>query len=768
MKSLKYSALVSAIFLVVACGGGGGGSSSSSGPVSVPVAVIDGAIKGATVCLDKNGNGACDAGEPSAVTQADGTATLTVDAADNRKYPIIAVVPADAVDADHGVVGTPFVLKAPADQPSVVTPLTTLVQNTIVGTGATSTEAEKQVKDQLGVTGSLFEDFSKKTTDDAKFAGTIARALVVATQKQSTDLAPVIGTLDGNNVTITKAELDKAIEKKILEMLPAIVQKIGEKGILDPKSSQLTSETQSVVTANGYTADGAKSAVAINSHIKTGTKNDVAAGSAGALLSRLSFTDLSNWAMRIMTASAAQNTPDATTGRYKYREMRSQRVAGGAPINWGPGSDNGPQYVSRLHWNGSAWTGCPLNFENTSSAVDSNGNSTYNWCDGAETGRSNKTYVNIAGKNMLDVYNMVRSAGYTNVNINDASTVLNTGTFPAGSLLAYSTSSALTMAYTYNPGASNFVELPVASIAAGGSGTPACTNDPNPIATTDGVTLNALVSRIRGTPCVYTAATVTGKNNVTLSSGDKNERWGYTSLSMGALGTAPYFSSASEATTYYTTNTLLRVAFEENNVANYLSCQQRWDGSTRNCLTIGKGTYKIETMGDAKVMSFAGLPANFAALDWVRVFVERNGHVYYGWQNRLGTWNSARFGLIASNALFAQLGIPTVNPENPIALSVASFNGQYTGTFSGGDTGTFFVERRTDGSTTCAGYSNTTRSNFNCTFSVASVVGTTANITVGVTSLGASFTGTINYNTGEVSGNWSNTSINGTFTGIRY
>ena len=136
--TLRPVALAALLFttsaLMTACGGDGGGEEViTPAPEPVPttvsqaVKVVDGAIRGATVCLDKNSNGLCDTGEPSATTAADGTATLTIPTADANKYPVLALVGTDAVDADHGPVTVAFSLQAPADRPAVVSPLSTLV-----------------------------------------------------------------------------------------------------------------------------------------------------------------------------------------------------------------------------------------------------------------------------------------------------------------------------------------------------------------------------------------------------------------------------------------------------------------------------------------------------------------------------------------------------------------------------------------------------------------------------------------------------------------
>ena len=113
-----------------ACGGGGSNSTVATAPpppvsttTPVSVTVIDGAIQGAVVCLDKNGNGICDTGEPSGTTDISGHVTLTVDNGDVGQYPVVVMVGTDAtIDADTGAVPVPFVMQAPADQTAVSQP----------------------------------------------------------------------------------------------------------------------------------------------------------------------------------------------------------------------------------------------------------------------------------------------------------------------------------------------------------------------------------------------------------------------------------------------------------------------------------------------------------------------------------------------------------------------------------------------------------------------------------------------------------------------
>ena len=143
IQTLRISFIALVLATLSACGGGGGGLNvnvkvTGGDPPAVQtkattITVIDGYIQGATVCVDKNKNGSCDAGETQGKTGADGKVVLDIPLDDVGKYPIVAYVPADAIDKDDGkAVGTAFTLIAPAGSSTLVTPLTTLVQHLMV------------------------------------------------------------------------------------------------------------------------------------------------------------------------------------------------------------------------------------------------------------------------------------------------------------------------------------------------------------------------------------------------------------------------------------------------------------------------------------------------------------------------------------------------------------------------------------------------------------------------------------------------------------
>ena len=161
IQTLRISFIALVLATLSACGGGGGGLNvnvniaGGDPPLlqtkATAITVIDGYIQGAIVCVDKNKNGSCDTGETQGKTGADGKVVLNIPLDDVGKYPIVAYVPADAIDKDDGkAVGTAFTLIAPAGSSTLVTPLTTLVQHLMVNGGKSSADASAQIKQAIG------------------------------------------------------------------------------------------------------------------------------------------------------------------------------------------------------------------------------------------------------------------------------------------------------------------------------------------------------------------------------------------------------------------------------------------------------------------------------------------------------------------------------------------------------------------------------------------------------------------------------------------
>lgn len=110
--------------------------------------VADGYLANATLFVDVNGNSVRDAGEAWTTTDANGNFNLNV----NQAGAIVAI---GGINIDTGIANT-MTLTAPSNS-GVVNPLTTLVQAVIVASGgaATTAEAQAQVKQALGLNGTL-------------------------------------------------------------------------------------------------------------------------------------------------------------------------------------------------------------------------------------------------------------------------------------------------------------------------------------------------------------------------------------------------------------------------------------------------------------------------------------------------------------------------------------------------------------------------------------------------------------------------------------
>lgn len=149
--------------LSLAACGGGGSSSPTASTATVSGVVIDGPIQGAIVCLDLNANRQCDGGEPtSAPTDAQGNYTITglTDEQRNSGKEWIAVVPVGATDGGTPFT-QPFVLRAPANRPGVISPFSHMVQVAMDQGATNQAAAQTAVATQLAVSeASLYANYS--------------------------------------------------------------------------------------------------------------------------------------------------------------------------------------------------------------------------------------------------------------------------------------------------------------------------------------------------------------------------------------------------------------------------------------------------------------------------------------------------------------------------------------------------------------------------------------------------------------------------------
>jgi hypothetical protein len=243
MRKINTIVVTIASAIVAACGGGGGGGTVSS---TLTGKVIDGYIVGAKVCLDVNSNLLCDPNEPSAVTTAGGNYSLSYDGSVDGMR-ILAVVEQGAVDEDLGPVEKPFNLLTPAEAPTVLSPLTTMVAFEMSSKGVTASEATASIKAALNLQASNLLGYDFKA---ASVSGTDKETLKIA-QVAASALAAVKEEFKNNPTladNLSKGEIFKAAVKQVQNsILPTLIKSDGTLNIsVDGKShSQISTLVKS-------------------------------------------------------------------------------------------------------------------------------------------------------------------------------------------------------------------------------------------------------------------------------------------------------------------------------------------------------------------------------------------------------------------------------------------------------------------------------------------------------------------------------------------
>ena len=520
MRKLTPLSAPLAALLLAACSGGGGDAgpapaAASASTVALTGRAVDGPLAGATACYDLDDDGACGPAEPrSAPTAADGSFRLDVPAAEAGRHAVRVDVPADAVDADTGAaVGRAFVLRAPATGTSgahavFVSPLTTLVQ-ALVADGATRADAESRVRGLAGLALSPLADFTEAATGDAgRAAARVARLVQMVGDSQRAELAAVVGQKDAGGTVITATDVDAEVQARLPGLLPAIAATAGESAIAQSSGAVLQALLRAAVPTlaaqNGLTAEVMRMAGTMRRLAEPAPANPPV---AGATLNSLRLTGTHDFFLRALLSSAADNVPDAN-GYARFYELRMQGTPNGIngrAVTSGWSVASSADRVGDLHWNGSAWVSCALHQRFDSRIRDAQGRGDYDYCDGLEKGTNIRRFVDIGGDTLLNVWNtrLRNLSGAGSWTIDDTAR-LGTATFPAGSSLIYQTNTTTETAFSYDPRASNVVQVYSAAVAAGGDARVnpalACNDPQQNVATarTPAATLETLVARSRG------------------------------------------------------------------------------------------------------------------------------------------------------------------------------------------------------------------------------------------------------------------------------
>ncbi|KVG12483.1 hypothetical protein [Burkholderia thailandensis] len=197
---------------LAACGGGGdsspsqssaGGTTPTTPTPTVTGKAIDGYLADATVCLDLNNNGACDSGEPSAVSDATGQFSISYSGDATGKTLLVQITPSTKDLSRPAGFQFPatFTLSQTVQPTSsqIVSPLTALV-SAQMQTGLSRAQAIAAVQGLLG--GQIDPDADYLANKDA------------ATQSLATQIVDKLGAFAANG-TLDSATVRNALNAMI-------------------------------------------------------------------------------------------------------------------------------------------------------------------------------------------------------------------------------------------------------------------------------------------------------------------------------------------------------------------------------------------------------------------------------------------------------------------------------------------------------------------------------------------------------------------------
>lgn len=631
----------------------------SAAKTSIALQVLDGPISNAEVCYDRNGDGLCVGAEETTRSNASGVATLQVPTVDIGNYRWLARVGTDATNVTTGAITASYLLSAPSARGTVISPLTTVAQTYMEQSGAGLGDAERWFKAQTGISTSPLDDYTKALDVTA---ATLSRVVVAALQAQTQLLLPLVGQADMLGTAINRIDVDSAAAVALVGLLPDLAAAARDLTIVNAATPAARERVIATVAAtlvgdlSPLTVTTAPSRIAF-AKLPRDTAPTVAV--AGTTTPAFSFTDSNNWFYRTYAATGADNAVDASGLRHYYDLHR--QMSAGTIKEWG--SANTQARSGDIHWSGKAWQTCPLGFRSATTPRDAAGYFVSDYCEGRSSDRNSRATLNIDGRLLSDIVAAVRKlpgsdAGVAYADWGPANlALLGTSTFPPGSNLYYQTNLNLGNGYRYDVTAAQVFVANADTAAGGDTRTTAGLACATTTASTLAATLEEVIARAPGKPCIFA-----GSTNSDGTSLNPNEAW---------VGSSVFLATVANGTTlpagtanYYSTNLRVRAAFPGGNSVNYLACyERRSDATSRNCSVIGSGSYKIEQLGDGRVLSFQNLPLAALSGGFAQIMIERGGRVNFGFQSLPGTLsNTMRLNLAATNALFTKLGMPPLVP----------------------------------------------------------------------------------------------------------
>lgn len=227
----KFCLIGLLLTVLTACGGGGGGEidpEPPKEPLNITGKVMAGSfLVGSTVFADCNSNYVLDLGEESTSTIANGVFILPGDAG-IEACPLIAEVTTSTLDQDTGLNSTRNYLMSSPEGTFVISPLSTLLRETMLSTGNNITKAGTDIKADLGLDSgvNLLADYitpggaaNITAYEVAKviaalygdFSPVVMNAIIDADYPSGSYLVPLIQTIIQSRVTDLLADVNTAV-----------------------------------------------------------------------------------------------------------------------------------------------------------------------------------------------------------------------------------------------------------------------------------------------------------------------------------------------------------------------------------------------------------------------------------------------------------------------------------------------------------------------------------------------------------------------------
>jgi len=637
MATLQRLFAAAAIGTLAGCGGKNDDPPAPP-PPAVPLVisgvVADGPLQGATACYDLNDNAACDAGEPSATSDADGRYSFEVVPAEAGKHAVIVDVPATAIDKDTGTaVGTAFQLVAPptgtaGTQTVFVSPLTTLVVNLAAAQGSTVAAAAAQVKQQLGLTNSPMDNFVSAADAQAATLAKAANTVIteVAKLAGAANVSPeATKALIASMTTGDLAALSELVKASSASTAQAIATEVAAKLLAERNLSASTLVDQ---------AEAAR--------LVASTSVSTAVPGPFFSIRRFTWTNADNHQLQ---AFVGDSTP-GTGGTFPASEVRVNRSAGA----------NLPFNRNQAYWveASSAWVVCPTAYHLLSVTPATAKTPQKSVFCGGSTSHTRVGEIDVTGQKMADVVAKVRASTLRDApGFDTDATGLPTRWGPDPAQLGDAVFPA-----------NSFMTVREQINEVGNSERYSLTDKPR-------------VVPASGSGTFRHAATFTDLKRMSGNWVDTNAT--VTNLNSIFLDDLPF----TQTNTAYSNVKRHRAAFDPaSDKVRFFACDViAPNAGSVNCVALGDGTTSIAERADSRVLRFtAGYPAVLTlAHKRQRMYVERDGAVFGGnrdlerklFQHRPNTvaWNGLRNALGMAEPAAPSAPVADPNPGSLLRLT---------------------------------------------------------------------------------------------------